>query len=173
PHPRERFSSRASVTSSASCSITGSFPDPDYRVISLHDKPKPGKLADFIPEVERKARIGSSFDQDDGASAYSSSFSRRGSDVDGTIDEDGEAPRVLRNYDVVPVRSVTTSPIQHKISYWMKKDEEATMSLPRNISGGEYRRNGFVVPQSRPVAASATNISEIQVMVENEKTAES
>lgn len=42
-----------------------------------------------------------------------------GSDVDGTPtsvnDDDGEAPRVLRNYDVTPVRSVTTSPIQHKV----------------------------------------------------------
>lgn len=27
----------------------------------------------------------------------------------------------------------------------MKKDEARTMSLPRNI-GGEYRRNGYVVP---------------------------
>ncbi|VDM94185.1 unnamed protein product, partial [Onchocerca ochengi] len=35
------------------------------------------------------------------------------------------------------------------ISYWMKKDEAKTMSLPRNI-GGEYRRNGYVVPCNFP-----------------------
>lgn len=76
-HSRERFSSRTSLASSTSCSITGGGGgDPDYRVTSLHDKPKPGKLADFIPEVERKTDTG--YDQDDGASAYSSSFSRRG-----------------------------------------------------------------------------------------------
>ncbi|VDK86334.1 unnamed protein product [Litomosoides sigmodontis] len=147
-HSRERFSSRTSLASSASCSVTGGGGDPDYRVTSLHDKPKPGKLTDFIPEVERKTDIGC--DQDDGASAYSSNFSRRESDLDGftnlfTTEDDGEVPLVLRNYDVTPVRSITTSPIQHKISYWMKKDEARTMSLPRNI-GGEYRRNGYVVP---------------------------
>ncbi|CAG9537389.1 unnamed protein product [Cercopithifilaria johnstoni] len=151
-HSRERFSSRTSLASSTSCSITGGGGDPDYRVTSLHDKPKPGKLADFVPEVERKTDAG--YDQDDGASAYSSSFSRRESDIDGftnlfTSEEDSEVPLVLRNYDITPVRSVTTSPIQHKISYWMKKDEAKTMSLPRNM-GGEYRRNGYVVPCNLP-----------------------
>lgn len=49
-HEKERFSSRTSLTSSC-CS------DSDYRVTSLHDKPKPGKLTDFIPEVERNDGI--------------------------------------------------------------------------------------------------------------------
>nr|CDQ03926.1 BMA-LIM-8 [Brugia malayi] len=156
-HSRERFSSRTSLASSTSCSITAGGGDPDYRVTSLHDKPKPGKLADFIPEVERKTDAG--YNQDDGASAYSSSFSRRESDVDGftnlfTSEDDGEVPLVLRNYDITPVRSVTTSPIQHKISYWMKKDEIRTMSLPRNI-GGEYRRNGYVVPCNHSFATKS------------------
>lgn len=31
----------------------------------------------------------------------------------------------------------------------MKKDEAKTMSLPRNM-GGEYRRNGYVVPCNLP-----------------------
>ncbi|EJD74422.1 hypothetical protein LOAG_18261 [Loa loa] len=157
-HSRERFSSRTSLASSTSCSVTGGGSDPDYRVTSLHDKPKPGKLADFIPEVERKTNTG--YDPDDGISAYRSVFFRRGSDIDGftslfTNEDDGEVPLVLRNYDITPVRSVTTSPIQHKISYWMKKDEARTMSLPRNI-GGEYRRNGYVVPCNLPTPAKST-----------------
>ncbi|KAL4002447.1 PDZ domain (Also known as DHR or GLGF) family protein [Acanthocheilonema viteae] len=168
-HSRERFSSRTSLASSTSCSITGGGGDPDYRVTSLHDKPKPGKLADFIPEVERKTDAG--YDQDDGASAYSSSFSRRESDVDGftnlfTSEDDGEVPLVLRNYDITPVRSVTTSPIQHKISYWMKKDEAKTMSLPRNI-GGEYRRNGYVIPCNLPNVIKSTIQREVIMPEEN------
>ncbi|VDM95166.1 unnamed protein product, partial [Onchocerca ochengi] len=116
-HSRERFSSRTSLASSTSCSITGVGNDPDYRVISLHDKPKPGKLADFIPEVERKKNTND--DQDDGTTANTSSIFRRESDADGfvnlyTNEDDNEVPLVLRNYDITPVRSVTTSPIQHK-----------------------------------------------------------
>lgn len=37
----------------------------------------------------------------------------------------------------------------------MKKDEARTMSLPRNI-GGEYRRNGYVVPCNLPNATKST-----------------
>uniref|UniRef100_A0A915PQL5 PDZ domain-containing protein n=1 Tax=Setaria digitata TaxID=48799 RepID=A0A915PQL5_9BILA len=156
-HSRERFSSRTSLASSTSCSITGGGTDPDYRVTSLHDKPKPGKLADFIPEVERKSDVG--YEQDDGASAYSSSFSRQESDVDGftnlfTSEDDGEAPLVLRNYDITP------------ISYWMKKDEARTMSLPRNI-GGEYRRNGYVVPCNLPITTKSITQRDIISSEEN------
>lgn len=63
---RERCSTFSSSTDSAifessfqlgSTSLSSSRSSPrsnaDYRVISLHDKPEPGKLSDFIPEVER------------------------------------------------------------------------------------------------------------------------
>lgn len=73
---RERFSSRTSQASNASCPVTGGGDDPDYRVTSLHDKPKPGKLADFVPEVERKTNAG--YDPDNSGSAKSSTFFRRG-----------------------------------------------------------------------------------------------
>ncbi|VDN08113.1 unnamed protein product [Thelazia callipaeda] len=156
---RERFSSFTSLSSTTSCSITSGGCDPDYRVISLHDKPKPGKLSDFIPEVERKSTAGSK-DQDDGASAYSYSFSRRGNDLNGCImhtnKDESEAPLVLRNYDVTPVRSVNVSPIQNKISYWLKKDEAKASSLPRNIGAG-YRRNGYVIPRNCTTLNKAVN----------------
>lgn len=40
----------------------------------------------------------------------------------------------------------------------MKKDEQATMSLPRNVGTGEYRRNGFAIqPHSHvPVTTNST-----------------
>lgn len=40
------FDSRLSKSSTMSS-------DSDYRVTSMHEKPKPGRLTDFIPEVER------------------------------------------------------------------------------------------------------------------------
>ncbi|KHJ87923.1 hypothetical protein OESDEN_12290, partial [Oesophagostomum dentatum] len=63
---------------------------PDYRVTSMHEKTGPGKLTDFVPEVERNAARAR--EEERREFAY-----RRASD---------EEPRLIRNYDLPP--AVTT-----------------------------------------------------------------
>ncbi|ETN85189.1 PDZ/DHR/GLGF domain protein, partial [Necator americanus] len=65
---------------------------PDYRVTSLHEKTGPGKLTDFVPEVERN--IGRSREDERREFPY-----RRASD---------EEPRLIRNYDLPPAHTTTT-----------------------------------------------------------------
>ncbi|CAJ0600511.1 unnamed protein product [Cylicocyclus nassatus] len=62
---------------------------PDYRVTSMHEKTGPGKLTDFVPEVERAKK-----EEDKREFSY-----RRASD---------EEPRLIRNYDLPPAVTTTT-----------------------------------------------------------------
>ncbi|PAV80541.1 hypothetical protein WR25_11394 isoform A [Diploscapter pachys] len=88
----------------------------DYRVTSIHDKPTPGKLTDFVPEVERNFR-GQSSHRDE-------SLSRR---QNGGSDE----PRVVRNYDLPPQQpKVTTATINLENS--RPNDEYVSSVLTRS-----------------------------------------
>ncbi|RCN47800.1 PDZ/DHR/GLGF domain protein [Ancylostoma caninum] len=64
---------------------------PDYRVTSMHERAGPGKLTDFVPEVERN--ITKSKDEERREFSY-----RRASD---------EEPRLIRNYDLPPAHTTT------------------------------------------------------------------
>uniref|UniRef100_A0A0M3K026 PDZ domain-containing protein n=1 Tax=Anisakis simplex TaxID=6269 RepID=A0A0M3K026_ANISI len=129
--PRDRCSTFGSSTDSAifesslpfgsSLNSTRSSPrsnNADYRVTSMHDKPEPGKLSDFIPEVERNARQRNQ--QSYRGNEYDESYKRReqedecGYTAAGLSPTSGIQPKVVRNYDVTPCRSATISPVQER-----------------------------------------------------------
>lgn len=90
----------------------------DYRVVSLHEKPGPGKLSDFIPEVEREMAR-----ERREAMTHSS---RNGGD---------DEPRLIRNYDLKTVKSDSSSTFKGDVepdTTFEARIQHST--LPRNHS---------------------------------------
>ncbi|KAK6740762.1 hypothetical protein RB195_008922 [Necator americanus] len=108
---------------------------PDYRVTSLHEKTGPGKLTDFVPEVERN--IGRSREDERREFPY-----RRASD---------EEPRLIRNYDLPPAHTTTTKVTSTVASAPMGtsrrvQDESVNAVLKRST----LPRNSHIEPEEHP-----------------------
>ncbi|EYB97409.1 hypothetical protein Y032_0141g2255 [Ancylostoma ceylanicum] len=100
---------------------------PDYRVTSMHERAGPGKLTDFVPEVERN--ITKSKEEERREFSY-----RRASD---------EEPRLIRNYDLPPAHTTTakvTSSVTSTPMTSSRRVQDESVSavlkrstLPRNV----------------------------------------
>uniref|UniRef100_A0A914DKY5 Uncharacterized protein n=1 Tax=Acrobeloides nanus TaxID=290746 RepID=A0A914DKY5_9BILA len=73
---------------------------PDYRVVSLDEKRDPGKLDDFVPEVEREGRKSNKDNEDD-----ENTLPR----VPSRKTDRNEEPKLIRNYDLNLVKSSNES----------------------------------------------------------------
>uniref|UniRef100_F1KS00 LIM and calponiny domains-containing protein 1 n=1 Tax=Ascaris suum TaxID=6253 RepID=F1KS00_ASCSU len=137
---RERCSTFSSSTDSAifessfqlgSTSLSSSRSSPrsnaDYRVISLHDKPEPGKLSDFIPEVERATTAQTQHTDNCNREYRHREIEPERQHVVSSLSEvDDARPKLVRNYDITPLRSDPVSPVQQKIVDFTKRAEEMT-----------------------------------------------
>uniref|UniRef100_A0A1I7WUP2 Uncharacterized protein n=1 Tax=Heterorhabditis bacteriophora TaxID=37862 RepID=A0A1I7WUP2_HETBA len=96
----------------------------DYRVSSLHEKIGPGKLTDFIPEVER-------------ANDSLSKENRRESA--GFSHRSGDEPLLIRNYDLPPTNNSSTRITNTTVNLHNNPEIESVSAilkrstLPRNI----------------------------------------
>ncbi|KHN88761.1 LIM and calponin homology domains-containing protein 1 [Toxocara canis] len=139
---RERFNTFGSFGSSTDSAIFESslqFGSPlnsmrssprsnaDYRVISMDDKPEPGKLTDFVPEVERAAVI-----VDQASDNHQEEYKHRETEHDSRCvvsslsQTDDSQPKLVRNYDITPCRSSAASPSQQNVIDFTKRAEEMT-----------------------------------------------